>query len=138
MRKVILIITFLLCMVIFTLIIMMIGFKQNEIRLLYLGLGVPLWLYLIFVYLKFLNKITVEKEFTIVKNPVFGKEKVEYREIEYWKEIQPPARGNLYRTLILKTYQNKRKITILEDVDCMKFETLRLKLKSEWKSKEKV
>ena len=132
------IITFLLCMIIFTLIIIMIGFKQNETRLLLFGLGVPLWLYLIFVYLKFLNKITVEKEITIVKNPVFGKEKIQYREIEYWKEVQAPARVPLYRTLILKTYQSKRKITILEDVDCRKFETLRLILKSNWKSKEKV
>jgi len=117
---------------------MTIGFMQNETGLLYLGVGIPLWLYLIFVYLKFLNKITIEKEFTIVKNPVFGKEKVQYREIEYWKEIQAPVRGPFYRTLMLKTYQNKRKITILEDVDCRKFETLRLILKSDWKSKEKV
>ena len=132
------IITFLLCMIIFTLIIMQIGFKRNEVGLLYLGLGIPFWIYLIIVYLKFLNKITVEMEFTIVKNPLFGKEQIQYGEIEYWKEIQPSVMGPLYRTLILKTYQNKRKIIILEDVDFEKFETLRFKLKTDWKSKEKV
>jgi len=77
-------------------------------------------------------------EFTIVKNPLFGKEQIQYGEIEYWKEIQPSVRGPLHRTLILKTYQNKRKIIILEDVDYEKFETLRSKLKTDWKSKEKV
>ena len=138
MKKVILIIIFLLCMIIFTLFIMVIACNINETRLLYLGLGIPLWFYNIIVYLKFLNKITVEMKFVIVKNLVFGKTKILFEEIEYWKENSPPARGTLYRTLILKTNQKTRKITILEDVDCKKYEMLRSILIYDWKTKEKV
>ena len=135
MIKVILSITFLLCMIIFILFIMMIGFKQNETGLLYLGLGLPVCFYLIIEYLKFINKITVEKEFVVVKNPVFGEKKIQYADIEYWKEIHPTYREGLHRKLILKT-QNKKKVIILEDIDYKKYEMLRVKLKSDWKTKE--
>ena len=114
---------------------MIIAFKQNETRLLYLGFGVPLWLYLIIVNSKFLNKIIVEKDYVTVKNAVFGKKRIQYAEIEYWKETPRLPGRILSRTLILKTH---KKITILEDVDCKGFEILWQRLKSDWKSKEKI
>ena len=134
MRKLILVITLILCVIIFTLVIIMIGFRQNNPELSYLGLGLPLWFHFFIIHLKFLNKITVEKEYVIVKNLVFRGKKIHYEAIEYWDEIQPVR---VYqRKLILKTYQNKRKIIILEDVDYKKYEMLRSRLKSDWKTKE--
>ena len=133
MRKLILIIAFILFVIIFTLIIILIGFRQNNKELSYLGLGLPLWFYLLVVYIKFLNSITVEKDYVIVKNPFFRK-KIQYEEIEYWEENQ--SIRTLHRKLILKTYQSKRKIFILEDIDYKKYEMLQSRLKYDWKMKE--
>jgi len=139
MIKIILIATFFLLGMIFSLLIMMIGFKQNEIELVYIfGLGTPVWFYFFIEYLKLLNEITIKDEFIIVKNLIFGRKKIQYEDIKSWKENPAPVNKVLRRTLILKTYKDRGKIIILEDIDHKKFEILLIKLKSDWESKEVV
>ncbi len=47
-------------MILFTLFIMNLGYKQGNTELLYLGLGLPLWFYFLITYTKWLNRIEVE------------------------------------------------------------------------------
>ena len=135
MRKIILIIGFIFFLIVLTLIIMIIGIRQNITILSYLGAAIPFWIYYLTLYFRLLNRITVENEFVLVKNLIFGEKKVQYENIEYWEEN--PSIRVLYRTLLLKLKKDKKKIVISEDVDSKSYEILRCILISDWKTKER-
>lgn len=88
MIRLTLVIGFLISMILFTLFIMNLGFKQGNPELLYLGLGLPLWFYFLIIYAKWLNRIEVEQEFFKIKNLIFGQRIINYKEIEQWEVIQ--------------------------------------------------
>ncbi len=73
-------------MILFTLFIMNLGYKQENNELLYLGLGLPLWFYLTVFYMKLFNKISVESDSLVLKNIFFGLKTIEFKEIEKWEE----------------------------------------------------
>ena len=113
-------------MIFFTIFIMRLGYTQDNIELLYLGLGLPLWFYLLYFYLKWFNKIKVETEFVTLKNIVFRQKDIYFKEIEQWEEIQTIRVSQ--RNLLLRV--NGKKILISNMSDLRNYEILRQKLET--------
>nr|WP_320119492.1 hypothetical protein [uncultured Marinifilum sp.] len=87
MIRLTLILGFLISMILFTLFIMNLGYKQGSPELLYLGLALPFWFYILIFYAKWLNRIEVEQEYFKIKNLIFGQTIINYKDIEHWEVI---------------------------------------------------
>lgn len=133
MIRLALIIGFLTSMILFTLFIMNLGYKQGNTELLYLGLGLPLWFYFLINYTKWINRIELEQKYFKVKNLIFGNRIIKYSEIEQWQEIYTI---NLFaHNLLLKV--NGKKIVISNIIDLENYETLRHRLRTNWAELER-
>lgn len=138
MKKIILAIVFIFFMIITTFVITIVGFKQHILVLQLLGFGIPFWCYFLILCTKFLNRITIEKEFVTIKNLIWGEKKIFFEDIQYWTENSPNFRGIFHRSILLKVKQDKRKSTILEDIDYSNYNMLRSRLISDWKIKKRT
>ncbi len=104
------------------------GYKQGNTELMYLGLGLPLWLYFLIIYTKWINKIEVEQDYFKVKNIIFGNRIIKYSEIEQWQEIYTM---NLFAHNLLLKVKGK-KIVISNMIDSENYETLHHRLRTHW------
>ncbi len=105
---IILISLYLFSMILFTLFIMYLAVCQNDYNLLYFGLGIPFWLYLLVLNLRRFSKIEVENDFVIIKYLLFRDKKIFYNKIDKWEETVPLRIPQIIYTL----YVNGRKISI--------------------------
>lgn len=110
-----------------------IGFHRDNFELLYIGIGLPLWIYFLIVYLKLANRIKVEKEFVQIRNLVFGRIVVNYNDILQWEEIDTYRISQ--KNILLKL--KDKKIVVSNLVDLKNFEILRHKLKTHWSESER-
>jgi hypothetical protein len=63
------------------------GFKDGNIVLQYTGLvGLPLFMYGLYFYMRLINRIEVEADFVKIKNVFFGKRMIYFKDIEHWEE----------------------------------------------------
>ena len=113
-------------MMLFTVFIMRLGYIQGDTELLYLGFGLPFWFYLLYTYLKWVNRITVDTESLTIKNIFFGQKNIYFKEIEQWEEIQTTR--IFQRNLLLKVHG--KKIVISNMSDAKNYEILRHSLKT--------
>ena len=120
-------------MILFTLLIMNLGYKQGNTELLYLGLGLPLWFYFLITYTKWINRIEVEQEYFKIKNLIFGNRIIKYSEIEQWQEIYTI---NLFAHNLLLKVKGK-KIVISNMIDLENYKTLRHRLRTNWTELER-
>ena len=128
-----LILAFQIIMIIFTLVIMNFGFRQGNPELLYLGLGLPLWGYLLIFYSKWINKIEVSQSFFTLKNIVSKQQIIQYKNIEHWKKIQTTRISQ--QNLLIKA--NGKKLIISNMADSKNYEILRHKLETHLAKLEK-
>ena len=133
MIRLALIIGFSTSMILFTLLIMNLGYKQGNTELLYLGLGLPLWFYFLITYTKWINRIEVEQEYFKIKNLIFGNRIIKYSEIEQWQEIYTI---NLFAHNLLLKVKGK-KIVISNMIDLENYKTLRHRLRTNWTELER-
>ena len=124
MIRLTLIICFLITMILFTGFIMNLGYEQGNFELRYLGIGLPLWIYLLYFYLRMINRIKVEAEFVTIQNIVFGQREIYFRDIEHWEEIYTV--NLLSRNLLLKV--SGEKVVISNMCDKKKYKILRDRL----------
>jgi hypothetical protein len=100
---------------------MNLGLEQGNKELLFLGLGLPLWIYLLYFYLRLINRIKVETEFVTIKNIAFGQRDIYFKDIEHWEESHTI---NLFaRNLLLKV--GGKKIVISNMSDSKNYKILR-------------
>lgn len=116
------IISFLVAMILFTIFIMHLGFKQGNMELLLPGLAFPLWIFLLFNYLKFINRVRVEKDFMTIRNFIFGQKDIYFKDIQHWEEVYTLhlfARNLLIKTggkkIIVSNMIDKKNYKILHD-----------------------
>ncbi len=129
-----LIIVFLLAILVSTLLIMNFAYSQKEYDLLYLGLSLPVSVYVISIPIKMMNRIEVRKEYFILRNLLLGKNIVVFSEIEQWEENQS-IRINQRNLLV---YSKGRKFIISNMSDLKNYEILRGVLKIHWPKSEKL
>ena len=127
------VIGFLISMIIFTLLIMNLGFQQGNLKLLYLGFGLPLWVYFLIIYLKWINKITVEREYVKIKNLIFGEKVINYKDIDQWEVIDTIRISQ--QNLLIKI--KGKKIVISNMTDLENYEILRHELRINWAELER-
>ena len=133
MIRLTLIIGFLISMILFTLFIMNLGYKQGYPELLYLGLGLPLWFYILIFYAKWLNRIEVEQEYFKIKNLIFGQTIINYKDIKQWEVIHTIRISQ--QNLLIRVKGKKLVISNMSDSE--NYETLRRKLRTNWAELEK-
>ena len=121
MIRLTLIICFQIVMILFTVFIMTLGFEQGNKELLFLGLGLPLWIYLLLFYLRLINRIRVEREFVTIKNIVLGQRSIYFKDIEHWEENYAV---NLFAKSLLLRVKGK-KIVISNMSDSKNYRILR-------------
>lgn len=113
MIRLTLIICFQIVMILFTVFIMNLGLEQGNKELLFLGIGLPLWIYLLYFYLRLINRIKVETELVTIKNIAFGQRDIYFKDIEHWKE---QYLVNLFaKSLLLKVKGKKIVISNMSD-----------------------
>jgi hypothetical protein len=112
---------------------MSLGFQQGNFELLYFGLGLPLWIYFLIVYLKLINRIKAEEEFVQIRNLVFGGTVVNYKDILQWEEIDTYRISQ--RNILLKL--KGKKIIVSNLIDLKNYEILRHRLKTHWSKSER-
>lgn len=127
------IIGFLIIMILFSILIMSVGFYKDNFELLFIGLGLPIWMFLLIRYLKLINRINVEKESVQIRNLVFGNTVVNYKDILQWEEIDT---FRISQKNILINLKNK-KIVVSNLIDLKNFEILRHRLKTHWTESER-
>jgi hypothetical protein len=128
MIRILLIVSYLIVMIIFTVFIMTLGFKQGARELLYLGIGIPLYIYMLYFYLKIINRIELEKETVTIRNIIWGRKLIKLEEVEQWEEIYTI---NLFaHNLLLRV--NGQKIVISNMIDSKKYELLLKKLETNY------
>jgi hypothetical protein len=108
-------------MILFSVFIMTLGFEQGNKELLLLGLGLPLWIYLLLFYLRLINRIRVEREFVTIKNIVLGQRSIYFKDIEHWEENYAV---NLFAKSLLLRVKGK-KIVISNMIDSKNYRILR-------------
>ncbi len=113
-------------MIVFTIIIMRLGYTQGDNRLLFFGFGLPLWCYLLYFHLKMISWIIVKTDYVTIKNIVFEEKNIYYKDIDQWEEIQTIRVDQ--RNLLLRV--NGKKIVISNMNDLINYEILRQKLDS--------
>ncbi len=121
MIRLTLIICFQIVMILFTVFIMTLGFEQGNKELLFLGIGLPLWIYLLLFYLRLINRIRVEREFVTIKNIVLGQRSIYFKDIEHWEENYA---ANLFAKSLLLRVKGK-KIVISNMSDSKNYRILR-------------
>jgi len=109
------------------------GNLNGNSGLLYLGLGLPIWFYLLYYYMKWFNKIEVDKESFIVRNVFFGKRTILFKEIEEWEEIETVR--IFQRNLLIRINGKKTIISNLSDI--ANYEILKSELKTNWSETER-
>lgn len=112
---------------------MNLGFQQGNLELLYLGFGLPLWIYFLIIYLKWINKITVEREYVKIKNLIFGEKVINYNDIEQWEVIDTIRIAQ--QNLLIKIKGKKIVISNLTDLE--NYEILRHELRTNWAELER-
>jgi hypothetical protein len=100
---------------------MTIGFEQGNKELLFLGLGLPVWTYLLLFYLRLTNRIRVESEFVTIKHIVLGQRSIYFKDIEHWEENYAV---NLFAKSLLLRVKGK-KIVISNMSDSKNYRILR-------------
>ena len=120
MKRITLILAFLISMILFSLYIMNLGYLQGNNDLLYLGLGLPFWFYMFYFYLKLMNRINVKEDSFILKNIILGEKTIIYSDIDQWEEIETIR--IMQRNLLIRT--KGKKITISNMSDVKNYETL--------------
>jgi len=112
---------------------MNLGFQQGNLKLLYLGFGLPLWVYFLIIYLKWINKITVEREYVKIKNLIFGEKVINYKDIDQWEVIDTIRISQ--QNLLIKI--KGKKIVISNMTDLENYEILRHELRINWAELER-
>jgi hypothetical protein len=120
-------------MIISTLFIMNLGFKNGVNELLFLGLGLPIWLYLLIGYSKWFNRIEVGKEHFKINYLFFGQRIINYKDIEQWEIIQTFRISQQNLLIRLK----RKKIVISNMSDLKNYELLRHRLRTNWPKLER-
>lgn len=133
MIRLTLIIGFLISMILFTLFIMNLGYKQGNPELLYLGLGLPLWFYCLILYAKWLNRIEVEQEYFKIRNLILGQKIINYKDIEQWEVIETIRISQ--QNLLIRV--KGKKLVISNMVDSENYEILRHRLRTNWTELER-
>ena len=128
MIRLTIIIGFLISMIFFTLFIMNLGYQQGNTELLYFGFGLPIWIYLLFSFLKWINRIEVKEGYFKIKNLLFGQRIINFKDIEQWEVIQTIRISQ--QNLLIKV--NGKKIIISNMIDLENYETLRHRLRTNW------
>ncbi len=133
MIRLTLILGFQVSMIIFTLFIMNLGYRQGNTELLYLGLGLPVWFYLFIFYTKWINRIEVKQEYFMIKNLISGRRIIHYKDIELWEMIQTVRISQ--QNLLIRV--NGKKFIISNMVDMKNYEILRHRLRTNWAELER-
>lgn len=120
-------------MILFTLFIMNLGYKQGNPELLYLGLGLPLWFYCLILYAKWLNRIEVEQEYFKIRNLILGQKIINYKDIEQWEVIETIRISQ--QNLLIRV--KGKKLVISNMVDSENYEILRHRLRTNWTELER-
>jgi hypothetical protein len=107
---------------------MTIGFKQGARELLYLGIGIPLYIYMLYFYLKIINRIEIERETVTIRNIIWGRKLIKLEEVEQWEEIYTI---NLFAHNLLLRVKGQ-KIVISNMIDSKKYELLLKKLETNY------
>lgn len=112
---------------------MSLGYTQGNTELLYLGLGLPLWLYFLITYTKWLNRIEVKQESFKLKNLIFGQRNINYKDIEQWEVIDTIRITQ--QNLLIKVKGKRLVISNMTDLE--NYETLHHRLRTHLAELEK-
>ncbi len=134
MIRISLIMGFQIFMIALILIIMRFAYSQGENELLYLGLGIPLFVYFLFAYSKWLNRVEVNQDNFKIKNIFWGKKTIKYPDIDWWTINQTIHVSQ--KNLLIKA--NKKKIVISNLIDNEDYEYLCLKLETHCSEKNET
>jgi hypothetical protein len=119
-------------MILFTIFIMHLGYKQGNLELQILGIGLPLWMFLLIYYLKLFNRIKVEKDLVRIKNIIFGQKEIHFKDIEQWEEVYTISL--FARNLLLRA--DGKKIILSNMIDKKNFKILHERLSNSPKQTE--
>ena len=100
---------------------MILGYRQGNSELLYLGLGLPMWIFLMRFYLNQIHKISLSTDYLSIKIPLSKAKKINFKDIKDW-ETNYDARTNI-NSIVIKT--NNKKTVITDLTDKKNFESLR-------------
>lgn len=121
-------------MIALILIIMRFAYNQGETELLYLGLGIPLFVYFLIAYSKWLNRVEVNQDNFKIKNIFWGKKTIKYSDIEWWTMNQTVRVSQ--KNLLIKA--DKKKIVISNLIDNEDFDSLSIKLNTSCPEKNEL
>ena len=133
MIRLILIIVFNISMIFFTLFIMKLGYEKDNPELLLLGLGLPMWIFLIFFYSKLICWVEVGKESFKIKYLFFRNRIIYYKCVDQWEVIQSIRISQ--QNILLKV--NGKKIIVSNITDTANYEILKDRLRINWSALEK-
>ena len=116
---------FSICICVFILLLMSLflyfGFEQGNTTLQYIGLvGLPLFLFGLYFYLRLINRIIVDAEFVKLKCVFFKQRTIYFKVIEHWEE------NYLFNMLahFISLKVNGRKILITDMIEKKKYKIL--------------
>jgi len=134
MTKLILKIGFIISMILFTIFLVKLGYSKREFELMYFALGLPIWFYMLVVFVNMANSLEIRDGYVLVRNVIPGRHPklIKYKEIDSWEESRPI--GTSTQALILKA--NGEKIVISNMIDLKNYELLRIKLRVQWGKRE--
>ena len=89
-------------------------YVQGEVTLMLLvGAGIPMYIYLIYISVKRMNKIELQKDYFTLKHPFLSERKIRFQDVKIWDENSNYQSSK--RTLRVYTAENK--FVILSVVD---------------------
>ena len=130
---------FFIAMIIFMLYLLYLAVYQNNLDLLYFGLGIPIFFYFLILALKQYSKIKIENDSFTIRYLFFSNKTIYYNQIDLWEDtfdIRTPQK-------VLIFHVNGKKISISSLSDSDNFEKLRFILdirfaeKGKYKQKNK-
>jgi len=130
MTKLILKIGFIITMISFTIFLVKLGYSKREFELMYFALGLPIWFYMLVVFINMANSLEIRYGYVLVRNVI--PKLIKYKEIDSWEESRPI--GTSTQALILKA--KGEKIVISNMIDLKNYELLRIKLRVQWGKRE--
>lgn len=124
---------FFISMIIFTFYVLYLAVYQNNLDLLYFGLGIPVFFFFLMLTLKQYLKINIENDFFTIRYLFFPNKTIYYNQIDLWEETFD------FRTTqsVLIFYVNGKKISISSMSDSENFEKLRFILDIQFAEKRK-
>lgn len=130
---------FFIVMIIFMFYLLYLAVYQNNLDLLYFGLGIPIFFYFLILALKQYSKIKIENDSFTIRYLFFPNKTIYYNQIDLWEDtldIRTPQR-------VLIFHVNGKKTSISSLSDSENFEKLRFILdirfteKGKYKQKNK-